>query len=352
MFTTFRTLLLEWYNPARRNLPWKQSSSAYHIWLSEIILQQTRVDQGTPYYLKFIDLYPTISDLAAAPEEKVMKSWEGLGYYSRARNLHAAAKQVVVEFSGRFPSTYENILQLKGVGPYTAAAIASFAYNLPYAVLDGNVFRVLSRYFGIDIPVDTTEGKKYFSQLAQDCLDVNQPAKYNQAIMDFGALVCTPANPACNACPLSSHCQALLHKRQLNFPVKSKKIIRSDRYFSFFVIHDSQTVFIEKRNDNDIWKSLYQFPCIESAHLDPSLTPSDAGWEIHFESIFISPVYKQMLTHRNIFAQFIEVIIPTEKNVPETFENQYQRIRLSELSHHAFPKIIREYLSDRFNSLH
>jgi A/G-specific adenine glycosylase len=352
MFTTFRTSLLEWYNPERRNLPWKQSSSAYHIWLSEIILQQTRVDQGTPYYLKFIDLYPTISDLAAAPEEEVMKSWEGLGYYSRARNLHAAAKQVVVDFNGQFPSNYENILLLKGVGPYTAAAIASFAYNLPYAVLDGNVFRVLSRYFGIDIPVDTTEGKKYFSRLAQDCLDIHQPAKYNQAIMDFGALVCTPANPTCSVYPLSSNCKAFLQNRQRELPIKSKKIVRQDRCFTFFVIHNGHSVFIEKRKDDDIWKSLYQFPCIEADKLDPSLTPSDAGWDIPFESISISPVFKQMLTHRNIFAQFLEVNLRSNGIVPEAFENQYQRIPYSELVHYPFPKIIREYLSDRFNSLH
>ena len=352
MLTTFRTLLLEWYDPGRRNLPWKKDSSAYHIWLSEVILQQTRVDQGTPYYLKFIDLYPTIADLAAAPEEKVMKTWEGLGYYSRARNLHAAAKQVMEEFNGDFPTTYDNLSKLKGVGPYTAAAIASFAYNLPHAVLDGNVFRVLSRFFGIDIPVDTSDGKRYFARLAQDCLDIQQPAIYNQAIMDFGALVCTPANPACNGCPLSSNCRAFQLSMQSKLPVKSKKIIRKDRHLTFFVIHDGQSVFIEKRTESDIWKSLHQFPCIEADRLDPAITPSEAGWDIQFESISISPVFKQLLTHRNVFAQFVEVMIPKHGIVPDGFKIQYLRIPISELFQYSFPKIIREYLSVRFNSLH
>jgi A/G-specific adenine glycosylase len=333
-------------------LPWKQTSSAYHIWLSEIILQQTRVEQGMPYYKKFIELYPTIAELAEAPEEKVMKSWEGLGYYSRARNLHAAAKQVMEQYNGQFPNTYDNILQLKGVGAYTAAAIASFAYHLPYAVLDGNVFRVLSRFFGADIPTDTSEGKKYFTQLAQNCLDIHQPARYNQAIMDFGALVCSPANPDCNSCPLSSHCQAFLLNKQQELPVKSKKNIRKDRYFNFFVIHDTKTVFIGKRKVNDIWKSLYQFPCIETEQLDPSLTPLNAGWEISFESLSISPVYKQVLTHRKIYAQFIAVQISADVNLPSAFTIHYERVPLADLSHYAFPKIIREFLCDRFNSLH
>ena len=201
---SFSKKLLEWYNPTSRNLPWKQTNDAYKIWLSEIILQQTRVEQGTPYYLAFIKKYPTVKKLANAPLDDVLKLWEGLGYYSRARNLHVAAQQILEIHQGKFPETYAEIVALKGIGNYTAAAIASFAYNLPHAVVDGNVFRVLSRVFGIETPIDSTEGKKQFAQLAQQLLDKKKPSIHNQAIMDFGALVCKPQNPLCEQCPFRS----------------------------------------------------------------------------------------------------------------------------------------------------
>lgn len=209
MLQPFTRALLEWYDPKRRVLPWKNTRDPYRIWLSEIMLQQTRVEQGIPYYHRFIVAFPTVSDLALAPSARVMKLWEGLGYYSRARNLHSAAQQVVHEFGGKFPESYEDIRSLKGVGDYTAAAIASFAFDQPYAVLDGNVFRVLSRYFGESVPVDTSAGKKYYSRLARSLLPEDDAARYNQAIMDFGALVCTPRQPKCSHCPLSATCKAL-----------------------------------------------------------------------------------------------------------------------------------------------
>jgi len=328
-------------------LPWKQTRDPYHIWLSEIILQQTRVEQGTPYYFRFVETYPTVLDLANASQESVLKSWEGLGYYSRARNLHAAASQVVQEYGGKFPDSYEEILKLKGVGGYTAAAIASFAFDLPYAVLDGNVFRVLSRFFGIDIPIDSTQGKKYFSQLAQDCLDKEHPADYNQAIMDFGAMVCKPVNPNCNNCPLSSHCKAYNEDRIKELPYKSKKIIRQTRFFNFLVLTDKTSVCIVQRSDNDIWKGLHQFPCMESEDLWVEV-PENILSRLpdRIMNIKFSNKYKQILTHRNIEAQFVEIELD---NIPVNFE--WNRVPTEDIVKYTFPKIIREYLTDRFNCI-
>jgi A/G-specific adenine glycosylase len=353
MFTPFKKKLIEWYTPESRPLPWKASDNPYHIWLSEIILQQTRAEQGLPYYLKFITLYPTVADLAQSEEQDVLKTWEGLGYYSRARNLLKAARQVVDIHGGQFPANYSELLQLKGVGPYTAAAIASFAFHLPHAVLDGNVFRVLSRSFGIDTPVDSPSGKKVFADLAQNCLDAENPATYNQAIMDFGSTACTPAKPLCGNCPLSSECVAFREGRQQLLPVKSKKLIRQNRFFHYFVIRDAQSVLIEKRSESDIWKGLYQFPCIESNSVQHSWSLSDIGLEeTVLKSKHLSPEYRQILTHRNIIAHFADVEVEDVGALMKASRNSYESIPLSSIHKYAFPKIIRQYLSDRDNSLH
>lgn len=353
MFTPFKKKLIEWYNPESRPLPWKASANPYHIWLSEIILQQTRAEQGLPYYLKFITLYPTVADLAHSDEQEVLKTWEGLGYYSRARNLLQAARQVVDIHGGQFPANYSELLQLKGVGPYTAAAIASFAFHLPHAVLDGNVFRVLSRYFGIDTPMDTPSGKKVFTDLAQNCLDTENPATYNQAIMDFGAKVCTPAKPLCGNCPLSSECVAFREGRQQTLPVKSKKLIRQNRYLHYYVIRDDQSVLIEKRSGSDIWKGLYQFPCREDNSVQHSWPLADIGLEeTGVKSISVSPEYRQILTHRNIIAHFADVKVEDIGALMKASGNSYECIPLTSIHEYAFPKIIRQYLSDRDNSLH
>jgi A/G-specific adenine glycosylase len=343
MSTTLKKQLSEWYNPARRELPWKKSKSPYHIWLSEIILQQTRVEQGTPYYLAFTHRFPSVGDLAGAPLEDVLKTWEGLGYYSRARNLHQAARQLVSDFDGVFPADYHQLLQLKGVGAYTAAAIASFAFDLPYAVLDGNVFRVLSRYFGIDVPIDSTEGKKLFSKLAQECLDTDHPARHNQAIMDFGALVCIPQNPTCHNCPLSGDCIASRENKVRLLPVKSKKIIKQQRHFNFLVISDGNKTIVQQRDDRDIWKGLHQFPMLETENLESHLTAADFGISHSDISSFrLSEVYKQTLTHRFIIAHFIEMRVSEIIAIPKEF----QRVAVSAISQLAFPRIIRDYLED------
>lgn len=260
----FTIELLRWNAEINnRQLPWKNEKDPYKIWLSEIILQQTRAAQGMPYYEQFIFHYPNVEDLANAPEEEVFRLWQGLGYYNRCRNLIAAAKTITHQHKGVFPDKYDQILELKGVGPYTAAAIASFAFNLPHAVLDGNVYRVLSRYFGIDIPIDSTEGKKHFQDLASELLDQKQPAAFNQAIMDFGASVCTPQLPDCMECPLADRCVALKQNMISLLPVKTKKLIVKERDFEYLVLIAADEVYIQQRAQKDIWQGLYEFYLIE-----------------------------------------------------------------------------------------
>src|ERR1700753_3037261 len=233
----FARILLKWHGSKNhRKMPWKGEKNPYRIWLSEVILQQTRVDQGWAYYEKFLEAFPTVHDLAHAPEQKVFKLWEGLGYYNRCRNLIATAKKIDAEYNGEFPNTYEEILALKGIGPYTAAAIASFAFDLPHAVVDGNVTRVISRYFGINTPIDTTAGKKLYTELADALLDKEHAAAYNQAIMDFGATVCLPRNPLCTDCIQAPDCQARQHGWTAQLPVKEKSIQKKERWFYYFIV--------------------------------------------------------------------------------------------------------------------
>ena len=262
-FLTFR--LKNWYLQNKRELPWRNTINPYHIWLSEIILQQTRVAQGLPYFLKFTKNFPTVFDLANATESKVLKLWQGLGYYSRARNLHFTAKHVVNELNGEFPISYKELLTLKGVGDYTASAIASFCYKEPVAVVDGNVYRVLARYFGINTPINSTKGIKEFKQLAESLIDKNQPDIYNQAIMEFGALHCKPKNPLCDTCVFADSCVAFEKKLTKELPVKEKKIKVRKRYFNFLVIKtDDNKTILSERKGKGVWQGLYQFPLIES----------------------------------------------------------------------------------------
>lgn len=251
-------ILQNWYEIHKRELPWRATNDPFKIWLSEIILQQTRVDQGLSYYLKFTERFKTVSDLAEADEEEVLKLWQGLGYYSRARNLHAAAKQVQNDFGGEFPSAYDDILKLKGVGPYTAAAISSFAFQLPYAVVDGNVYRVLSRLFNEDSPINSTHGVKLFQSFANDVLDRTHPDTHNQAIMEFGARLCTPTNPNCDQCPLQDNCQAFISKTQLDLPVKLKKTKVKERHFNYYILLKDGSVALEQRLEKGIWHKMYQ----------------------------------------------------------------------------------------------
>lgn len=344
--------LLKWFKHHHRPLPWKGEKNPYLIWLSEIILQQTRVEQGLPYFERFKEKYPNIKNLANAPEDEVMKLWEGLGYYSRARNLHFTAKFIAEQLNGVFPKTHKDILALKGVGTYTAAAIASFAYDLPYAVVDGNVYRVLSRFFGIKEPIDTTAGKKQFAQLAQELLDTSQPAKYNQAIMDFGATHCMPKTPKCNICSMQEHCQAFQTNTVASLPIKSKKMVKKERYFNYLIFHFSdETTLVKKRIEKDIWRNLYDFPLIE---VDKTTTNrqiiqqhdiwKDCIQQADFSIKKISKPFQQVLTHRKIIAIFWEI----EVNSPPTPKSKnYVIVKRKNMFKFAFPKIIDLYFQDK-----
>lgn len=345
--------LLRWFATHHRPMPWKGEKDPYLIWLSEIILQQTRVAQGLPYFERFKKAYPTINDLAAAPEDEVFKLWEGLGYYSRARNLHATAKHISNDMDGKFPDTHEEILKLKGVGPYTAAAIASFAYELPYAVLDGNVFRVLARYFGIQTPIDSTAGKKAFAKLAQQLLDKKRPADYNQAIMDFGATLCVPKNPDCEKCPFQEDCVAYRDELIGQLPVKEKKLKKRTRYFQYLIFNLNDQIWIRKRTGKDIWQGLYDFPLIETTELINKgkllKHKTFLDWtkknEVTIERV--SRPFSQQLTHQKIHSVFFELQLA---HMPEDFLADWQIITRSNLTDYAFPRIIDLYLQD--NSLY
>lgn len=335
--------LLDWYAENKRELPWRETADPYLIWISEIILQQTRVAQGYDYFLRFVHRFPDVATLAAASEEEVMKYWQGLGYYSRARNLHAAAKSM----NGVFPKTYREVRALKGVGDYTAAAICSIAYNMPYAVVDGNVYRVLSRYFGIDTPIDSTEGKKVFAALAEEMLDKSSPATYNQAIMDFGAIQCTPQSPACMFCPLADSCAALATGKVSKLPVKAHKTKTSNRYFNYIYVRMGACTFIHKRTEDDIWKNLFELPLIES---DREWTEEEFLQSPAFRSLIAAgetPVVravvrnvKHVLSHRIIYASFYEVELPEDSR---SFSG-YQRIPAGDLERYPVSKLIHAFL--------
>lgn len=261
----FSKIILLWYSENKRSLPWRNTIDPYRIWLSEIMLQQTRVAQGTPYYNKFIEQFPTVHDLANASEEKVLKLWQGLGYYSRARNLHFTAKKVVEEYKGNFPDTYKELLKLKGVGDYTASAIASICYNRQEPVVDGNVYRVLSRYFGVDIPINSSEGITYFKNLARKVLSSENIREYNQGIMEFGAIQCTPKKPLCLTCPLNETCVALQTNSIDKYPLKFKKAKVKKRFFNYLVVLDEErNTYLIKRSGKDIWQNMYEFPLLET----------------------------------------------------------------------------------------
>lgn len=342
--------LLRWnLDHNSREMPWKGEKDPYKIWLSEIILQQTRVAQGLDYYHRFINEFPTIGHLAAATETKVFKLWEGLGYYTRCKNLIATAKYIHSELGGKFPDNYEAILALKGIGPYTAAAIGSFAFNLPYAVVDGNVFRVLSRYFGIAVPTDSTEGKKYFNALANDLLDKKQPGIYNQALMDFGAVICKPQLPLCTSCKLNKHCLAYLQGAVQQLPVKEKAIKKTTRWFYYLVVDFKGQVYVRKRPAGDIWENLYEFILIETSKatgLEDLQTVKEILGENKFELEHISALNKQVLTHQTIYGQFIRVKINYALSI-----NTYKRVDEKALHKLPFPKFIRNYLKDKNVSL-
>lgn len=338
--------LIAWYKKHKRDLPWRNISDPYKIWLSEIILQQTQVVQGLNYYIKFTETFPTIIDLANAPEDKVMRLWQGLGYYSRARNLHTAAKAVKTNYKGKFPNTYESIKELKGVGDYTAAAVASFAFNLPHAVVDGNVYRVLSRLFNTSTPINSTQGKKEFQLLADELLNHKQPALHNSAIMEFGALWCKPQNPKCEECPLQEYCLAY-EKNTINLlPVKDKKIKIKTRYLHYFIFNYKDSVYVQKRTEKDIWQNLYEFYLIETDEVtDPELILKNKNLKKlvnDIDIISITSEKKHILSHQHLYAIFYELKIKT----PINFENMKQ-IKRDKLSSIGFPQLIIKYIKNK-----
>ena len=342
--------IINWYEENHRDLPWRHNPTPYQVWLSEIILQQTRVNQGWEYYLRFIEKWPTVSDLAQASEEEVLKMWQGLGYYSRARNLNKCAKQVVEQHRGQFPHDFEQLKQLQGVGNYTAAAIASIAFGLPHAVVDGNVYRVLARLFDIDTPININEGQKLFAQLADELLNRNQPGLHNQAMMEFGALHCTPKNPNCLLCPLQTQCLAFANQTVLQRPVKLAKTKVTIRYFNYLVIRINDSVYLHKRSDNDIWKNLYDFPCIESQKpmtVEEVIASNDFIQLIEnkpFTIIKISPILTHKLTHRTILAQFIEIKL--EQKLLQIQTKDLFLALETELGSFPIPRLIDLYLNN------
>jgi A/G-specific adenine glycosylase len=340
----FTTQLLDWHhNDNDRSLPWKSEKDPYKIWLSEIILQQTRALQGLPYYLKFTTTYPTIKDLAAANDEDVFRIWQGLGYYNRCKNMLATARLVANDHHGTFPASYDAILGLKGIGPYTAAAIASFAYDLPHAVVDGNVYRVLSRYFAIDTPFDTTEGKKQFATLAQELLAPDNSSAYNQAIMDLGATVCTPRNPACMECPLQKNCIAYKQGMVQLLPVKSKKVQVTTRYFNYIVLEQDDKVWLRKRSGNDIWENLYEPLLVETdAPADKATiwaTEPLAGMNDQVYNAAYAGKGTQRLTHRIIESTFFTAEAKTGIEVP----GDGQWISKADMGKIAYPKTVLDF---------
>lgn len=336
--------LIQWYLINKRDLPWRETTDPYRIWLSEIMLQQTQVAQGLPYYLKFLDAFPSVNDLAKADEEQVLKLWQGLGYYSRARNLHATAKYVSNELNGVFPDNYTDLKKLKGVGDYTASAIASICYKEPKAVLDGNVFRVLARLYGIDIPINSSEGQKLFSKLSQELLDEKNPDSNNQAIMEFGARHCKPKQPLCEICVFSTKCVALKKGRVTELPIKLKKVKVKKRYFNYIVpISNTNMSVLNKRPVKGIWANLYEFPLIEtSAVIEYDAFLKEVSNQSLFEEIFDLSLYNDRpivhkLSHQHIYTQFW---------IATTNEKLKDEIPLSELKNYPVPVLIANFIKE------
>ena len=342
------SVLQKWYSQHKRDLPWRNTQDAYIIWLSEIILQQTRVEQGLPYFNRFLDKYPTVSHFAKAKEDEILKLWQGLGYYSRARNMHFTSKVVHNDFAGRFPEEMVKLKKLKGVGDYTAAAIASFAYNRPHAVVDGNVYRFLARYFGIKTPIDSTKGKQQFFALADELLDKKNPGNHNQAIMEFGARQCKPANPLCDTCPFNRDCYAFTKKKVQLLPVKFKKQKIKTRYFNYLFIKWRNKMYLHKRTDKDIWKNLYEFPLIETAvKTAPAVLMQSAEWKTVFgktklKVATVSNEYKHQLSHQTIYAVFYEITLNEKPNA--FLKKHFTEIDASDFENYGVPRLVERFM--------
>ncbi|KQB99305.1 A/G-specific adenine glycosylase [Pedobacter sp. Hv1] len=341
----FQNEIIKWYKVNKRELPWRNTTDAYVIWLSEIILQQTRVEQGLPYFNKFLANFPTVSSFAAASEIQVLKLWQGLGYYSRGRNMLFTAKQVVDMHHGAFPVQYDELVKLKGIGEYTAAAISSFSNNEAKAVLDGNVFRVLARYFGIEEPINSTAGKKIFTALAQSLIENEQPALYNQAIMEFGALQCKPKSPLCHSCPIQLGCYALKNKKVDVLPIKLKKVKVKKRWFNYFVGISDGHILTKQRSPGDIWQQLFDFPLIETDE-QPSLNQADFIKKVKNEfgedvKITLVSEKKHLLTHQIIYVQFFAL---DNYIINFNLKTDIKSVLLEEFEDLPHPKVISDFI--------
>lgn len=342
----FNKTLIEWYHNHKRDLPWRGTNDPYIIWISEVILQQTRVNQGKDYFLRFIERFPDVSTLAHSREDEVLRYWQGLGYYSRARNLHQAAQQIVQNFNGIMPCRYDQLISLKGIGEYTASAIASFSCNDPHPTVDGNVFRFLSRLFAIDEPIDTGKGKKFFTQLAAQLMDKKQAGTFNQAMMEFGALQCTSSSPDCTICPFEGRCMALLMNKVPNYPVKQSKVKIQTRYFHYFHIKQDSYIYLNKRTNKDIWQNLYEFPMVETKHpatfdnlqKEPAfrlLFPDSSSGKFHL----VLSEQKHVLTHRILIANFYQVDL--KEDIPSLFH--FLKILPDEMEKYTIHRLMQIY---------
>ena len=346
----FAQTIIDWYKHHKRDLPWRHTSDPYVIWLSEIIMQQTRVEQGTPYFKRFAETYPTVADFASAEEGEILKLWQGLGYYSRGRNMHFTAQTIMEEHGGYFPSDYDSLLKLKGIGEYTAAAISSFSANEARAVVDGNVFRLLARYFGIDITINSGKGKKVFTELANELIDKKQAGTYNQAAMEFGSLVCKPKNPDCPLCPLQPGCVAY-HTGQIHtLPVKIKTQQIRVRYFNYIIAIDERGILMNKRGPNDIWENLYELPLFETEKM---LDVGNLIAQENFVNAFgtnisvksITGPIKHILSHQKLYTTFIEIEKYSEDY---TLKNDWMYVKMEDLESLAQPKLIFHFFKNFF----
>lgn len=359
----FRSSLIVWYNDFGRSLPWRETKDPYKIWISEIILQQTQVKQGWDYYKRFIEKFPTVQELYKAKEDEVLKLWEGLGYYNRAHNMMVAAKQICEDFNGKFPNNYNDLIKLKGVGPYTASAIASIAFGEPKAVLDGNVFRVLSRIESCEVPIDTTKGKKFFMELADEFLDKEDPGTYNQAIMDFGAIQCKVNNPECLFCPVRGICKALLEGTTELLPVKEKKVKVKEQTIHYVLLQQpNSNILVKRRDKKGIWKGLYELPSLEIKDHEPFLeekklfniarkTVGGRGVTATLNHSIDNARYKlwqtvHLLSHRRLYIYVHHVVL--NKNL--VVKEPYIEISPSDHQNYAFPKPLRQFLDKQYKS--
>lgn len=344
----FNAAIHSWYSLFKRDLPWRNTRDPYFIWLSEIILQQTRINQGLSYYIRFSEEFPTISHLATASEDQILKLWQGLGYYSRARNLHFTAKYIFENRQGIFPNDYHSIRSLKGIGDYTAAAIASISFNLEFPVVDGNVFRVLSRFFGISEPIDTSTGKKAFYYLAKESIKGTDPGMHNQALMEFGALQCTPVNPDCRQCPLNERCFAFSTNRISELPVKQNKNKHRDRYFNYLVIIGKNRIWMRKRVEKDIWKNLFEFPLVETneeTEIETLIVKDDFRNIVQLNQLVIENVSNwkiHILSHQRIHYRFFRIRLADEN---PTLDNLIP-VNKEDIFKFAVPKLLEIYLNE------